>query len=154
MIFALLQVPASSSGGFEFGPFGSALGGTVVGALISLAVFRGRLDVYAAKFEALEKRLTEQRQDDKERLEESLRLMRQSFEQQCAGLSRGVDNVTSKFELWTAEARSTLGKGLHDSARREEFLLELVLGIARKQGVRHRFSDALAHASDSEEDKG
>ena len=156
MILELMQTPAAA---LELGPFGSALGGTVVGAILALAAFRGRLDVHAAKFEALEKRLAEQRKEDKESVERTLREIERRFDLQCSNIATETRALREEFGAWTKEARHQLTTGSKDSARREEYLLELVLGIAHKQGVRHRFTDVLAKLSsdalaDSPETRG
>lgn len=138
----LVQAVGSS---LELGSFGSGVLGTIVGALISLAMFRGRLDVYAARFADLEKRIEKDRVDDKQTLTHTLSELERRFDMQCRTMSSDTKALAEDFKAWTREARSSLGSTAKDSARREEYLLELVLGIAHKQGVRHRFSDVLTN---------
>lgn len=128
---------------FSLSAFLSALAGWAGGAVTTVLLFRARMDVAQANFSNLETRLREQREADRTRLELELREMRNAFAQQCTALSNESRALRDEFQAWTSEARGSLGKGMRDSARREEFLLELVLGIAHKNGVRHRLTDAL-----------
>lgn len=135
----------SAAGALELGSFGSGILGTFVGAVIAVALFRGRLDVYATKFADLEKRLEREREDDKRALERTLAELERRFALQCQNMSGETRALREHFEAWTREARAVFGTTAKDSARREEYLLELVLGIAQKQGVRHRFTDVLTN---------
>lgn len=145
MLSDLLQAAGPT---FEFGSFGSGILGTAVGSILTLAIFRGRLDVYAAKFNDLERRLERERSEDKSSLERTLHDLETRFDLQCKQMSSSTDGLARQFESWTREARASLSTGTRDSARREEYILELVLGIAQKQGVRHRFTDVLTNLQD------
>ena len=147
----LLFLQAAAGVPLDVGSFGSGIFGTVVGAAITLAMFRGRLDVYAAKFSALEQRLDRERTADKDSLERTLRELEQRFSMQCSAMGNETRALSDRFEAWTREARAALGTTAKDSARREEYLLELVLGIAHKQGVRHRFTDILTNLQTEEQ---
>lgn len=137
--------------GFSLSSFLSALVGWGGGAITTVLLFRSRLDVAETKFIGLETRLREQRNEDKERLEDTLREIRANFDRQCQQLSTETRRVSEHLDAWTREARSTLGEGQHDSRRREEFMLELLVGIAAKEGVRHRITDALAQLAHVEQ---
>lgn len=143
-----------SDGGvtFSLSAFLSALMGWAGGAVTSLLLFRARLDVHETKFTNLESRIREQRTEDKERLEDQLRELRESFGRQCTTLNTETRALSTKFDTWTTEARHNLEAAARDSRRREEFLIELVAAIAKKQGVRHRLTDVLAQLSDVESD--
>lgn len=129
----------------ELGSFGSGLLGTVVGAIVTLALFRGRLDVYATRFADLERRLEKERNEDKTSLERALHELELRFDLQCRNMSTQTAALSQSFESWTREARASLSDSGKNSARREEYILELVLGLAQKQGVRHRFTDVLTN---------
>lgn len=142
VLLALMQAGPPA---LELGSFGSGILGTVVGAIVTLAMFRGRLDVYATRFSDLERRLDKERAEDKGSLERALHELELRFDLQCKNMSSQTTALSQSFESWTREARASLHSTSKDSARREEYLLELVLGIAQKQGVRHRFTDVLTN---------
>lgn len=137
------MIAAGGDLAFSLSAFLSALAGWAGGAVTTILLFRARLDVADTKFVNLETRLREQREADERQLEVVLREMRSSFATQCAALGTETRALRDDFGAWTREARGSIQSGMRDSARREEFLLELVLGIAHKQGVRHRLTDAL-----------
>lgn len=99
----------------------SALGGTAGGAVTTVLIFRARQDVSDTKLARVEK--------DLERLEELIAELRKECEQ------------------WRRDGSTRV----HGSARREEFMLELLLGIAAKHGVTHRFSDVLVRLQSGDE---
>lgn len=102
----------------DWNVFLSALAAYAGGAATTVLVFRARLDVADAKFSAYKEQLAIQRAADIQRADEAAREIRAAMRE--------------------------LRQELRDSRRREEFLIELSASIAKKAGVRHRITDAVA----------
>lgn len=115
----------------------AAIVAAAVGSVVTISVFRSKLDSHTQALDTFVKQRAEDRRTDEK---ESERL-RQEFRDLCTGQTTLREAELTFIRQQVQDFR----KEIAASERRQRYVMDIVTALARKQGIHHRITDPLEH---------
>jgi ATPase subunit of ABC transporter with duplicated ATPase domains len=113
----------------------AAIVSAAIGSLITISVFRSKLDSHTQALATFVNQRAEDRQQD---LRENERL-RQEFRDLCNGQANQRNQELEFIRRQVDDFR----REMTASERRQRYVMDVVTAMARKQGIHHRITDPL-----------